>query len=92
MGYRKTMRTACVEVDVDVDLDDFDESDLVDYLEEKGYTVIEGKVSTQYETFDQIDQKIWQLYLTYKSENGAGPQMDKELGVFFAEYYNKVSV
>ena len=32
MGYRKTMRTACVEVDVDVDLDDFDESDLVDYL------------------------------------------------------------
>ena len=92
MGYRSTRKTACVEVDVDFDLNDFDESDLVDYLEDKGYTVIEGKVSTQYETFDQIDKKLWQLYLTYTSENGAGPKMDKELGDFFAEYYNKVSV
>jgi hypothetical protein len=92
MGYRSTRKTACVEVDVDFDLDDFDESDLIDYIEEKGYTVIEGKVSTKYETFDQLDKKIWQLYLTYKSDNGAGPQMDKELGDFFAEYYNKVSV
>ena len=48
MGYRSTRKTACVEVDVDFDLNDFDESDLVDYLEDKGYTVIEGKVSTQY--------------------------------------------
>ena len=92
MGYGSTRRTACVEVDVDFDLDDFDESDLVEYLEDKGYTVIEGKVSTQYETFDQIDKKLWQLYLTYTSENGAGPEMDKQLGNFFAEYYNKVSV
>jgi hypothetical protein len=91
MGYRST-KTACVEVDVDVNLDDFDESDLIDYLEDKGYTVIEGKVSTKYENFDQLDKQIWQLYLTYISCNGAGPQMDKELGVFFAEYYNKVSV
>jgi len=92
MGYGSTRRTACVEVDVDFDLDDFDESDLVEYLEDKGYTVIEGKVSTQYETFDQIDKKLWQLYLTYTSEKGAGPEMDKQLGVFFGEYYNKVSV
>jgi hypothetical protein len=91
MGYRST-KTACVEVDVDVNLDDFYESDLIDYLEDKGYTVIEGKVSTKYENFDQLDKQIWQLYLTYISCNGAGPQMDKELGVFFAEYYNKVSV
>ena len=92
MGYRSTRKTACVEVDVDFDLDDFDESDLVDYLEEKGYTVMEVKVSTKYETFEQLDKQIWQLYLTYVSENGAGPKMDKELGDFFAEYYNKVSV
>ena len=92
MGYRSPTRTACVEVDVDVNLDDFDESDLIDYIEEKGYTVLEGKVSTKYETFDQLDKQIWQLYLTYISCKGAGPEMDKELGVFFAEYYNKVSV
>jgi len=93
MGYRgSTSRTACVEVDVDFDLDDFDEQDLIDYLEDKDYTVIEGKVSTKYETFEQLDKQIWQLYLTYVSEKGAGPEMDKQLGNFFAEYYNKVTV
>ena len=92
MGYRSTRRTACVEVDVDFDLDDFDEQDLIDYIEEKGYTVVKGKVNTEFETFEDLDKKIWQLYLTYVSENGAGPEMDKHLGMFFAEYYNKVSV
>ena len=92
MGYRSTRKTACVEVDVDFDLDDFDEQDLIDYLEDKDYTVIEGKVSTKYETFEQLDKQIWQLYLTYVSEKGAGPEMDKQLGNFFAEYYNKVTV
>jgi hypothetical protein len=93
MSYRRgTSRTACVEVDVDFDLDDFDEQDLIDYLEDKNYTVLEGKVSTKYETFEQLDKQIWQLYLTYVSEKGAGPEMDKQLGNFFAEYYNKVNV
>lgn len=91
MGY-STRRTAVVEVDVDFDLDDFDESDLVDYLEDKGYTVIEGKVSTQYETFDQIDKKIWQLYQTFLLDKGDNNDMDRALRIFFAEYYNKVSV
>jgi hypothetical protein len=92
MGYRSTRKTACVEVDVDFDLDDFDESDLVDYLEEKGYTIMEGKNESKFETFEALDKKIWQLYLTYISTNGAGHLMDKELGDFFAEYYNKVKV
>jgi hypothetical protein len=87
-----TRRTACVEVDVDFDLDDFDEQDLIDYIEDKGYTVMEGKANTKFENFEDIDKRIWQLYLTYTSENVAGPEMDKQLGVFFAEYYNKVSV
>ena len=91
MGYG-TRRTACVEVDVDFDLDDFDESDLIDYLEDKGYTVMEGKVSTQYETFDQIDKKIWQLYQTFLLDKGDNSDMDRALRNFFAEYYNKVSV
>lgn len=91
MVYRSTRKTACVEVDVDFDLDDFDESDLIDYIEDKGYTVIEGKVSTKYETFEQLDKQLWQLYLIYTSNKGAGPEMDKALGNFFADYYNKVS-
>jgi hypothetical protein len=92
MGYRNARRTTCVEVDVDINLDDFDEQELIDYLEDKDYTVLEGKVSTKYETFEQLDKQIWQLYLTYISCNGAGHLMDKELGDFFAEYYNKVSI
>ena len=91
MGYG-TRRTACVEVDVDFDLDDFDENDLISYLEDNGYTVVEGKVNTNFETFKELDKKIWELYLTYTSEKGAGPEMEKALGTFFGEYYNKVNV
>lgn len=93
MGYRgSTSRTACVEVDVDFDLDDFDEQDLIDYLEDKNYTVLEGKVNTKYESFDQIDKKIWNLYQTFLLDNGDNNNMDRELRNFFAEYYNKVNV
>jgi hypothetical protein len=84
MGYRSTRKTACVEVDVDFDLDDFEEEDLIDYLEEKGYTIMEGKNESKFKTFEALDKKIWQLYLTYTSDNGAGPEMDKQLGDFFA--------
>jgi hypothetical protein len=87
MGYRK--RTAYISTEVDVDLDDFDIDDIIEYVEEQGYTVLKGKSATN---MNDLDSRIWQLYLTYTSERGAGPEMDKELGEFFAEYYNKVSV
>ena len=90
MGYN-TKRTACVEVDVDFDLDDFDEQDLINYLEDKNYTVIEGKVTTKFENFEDIDKRIWQLYLVYTSAS-SDMEMHKALGTFFGEYYNKVSV
>ena len=92
MGYRGTRKTACVEVDVDFDLEDFEEEDLIDYLEDKGYSVMEGKNESKFESFEALDKRIWQLYLMYISCNGAGHLMDKELGNFFAEYYNKVKV
>jgi len=100
MAYRSTTRTACVEVDVDFDLDDFDENDLIGYLEDKGYTIIEGKNNTKFENFEDIDKRIWQLYLAYTSStgagntlaSGAGNSLYKELSSFFADYYNKVSV
>jgi hypothetical protein len=86
---RKTV-SAYIETEVDVDLDMFHEEEIIDFLEDKGYIVTEHAIGI--DNIKALDQQIWQLYLTYKSENGAGPQMDKELGVFFAEYYNKVSV
>jgi hypothetical protein len=86
----RKMVSAYVETEVDVDLDMFHEEDIIDFLEDKGYIVTEHAIGI--DNIKALDKQIWQLYLTYKSENGAGPQMDKELGVFFAEYYNKVSV
>ena len=91
MGYRSTRRTACVEVDVDFDLDDFAEEDLIDYLEEKGYTVMHGKMNTN-TTLEQLDKSIWKLYQTFLLDNGDNNDMDRELRKFFAEYYNKVNV
>lgn len=90
MGY-STRRTACVEVDVDFDLEDFDEDDLIDYIEEQGYTVIKGKTSTKFENFEDIDKRIWQLYLLYTSAS-SDMEIHKALGTFLGEYYNKVSV
>ena len=90
MAYRSTSRTACVEVDVDFDLDDFDEQDLIDYLEDKGYTVMEGKNQSKFETFEALDKRIWQLYQTWKLPCN---EMDfwREMHSFFSDYYNKVS-
>jgi len=89
MGKRVT---AYVETEVDVDLTDFDEDDIVKYLEGRGYTVMEGSNNSTFDNFVDIDKKIWELYLLYTSETGAGYPMEIALGKFFAEYYNKVSV
>jgi hypothetical protein len=88
----KTAYTAYIETEVDVDLDDFEEKDLVEYLEDNGYTIVKGKHDSNFESYNELDKRIWQLYLIYKSDQGAGDAMDKALGSFFAEYYNKVSV
>jgi hypothetical protein len=93
MSYRRgTSRTAIVEVDVDFDLEDFDEGDLIDYLEDKGYTVMEGKNQIKFETFEALDKSIWKLYQTFLLDKGDNNDMDRELRKFFAEYYNKVTV
>jgi hypothetical protein len=88
----RTIKTAYVETEVDVDLDDIETDDIVEYLEEKGFTVMEGINHSAYDNFADIDKRIWALYLIYKSDQGAGPEMEKALGSFFADYYNKVSV
>jgi len=93
MSYRRgTSRTAIVEVDVDFDLEDFDEQDLIDYIEDKGYTVLEGKNNSKFETITDLDKSIWKLYQTFLLDKGDNNDMDRELRKFFAEYYNKVTV
>jgi len=50
-------KTICTEVEVDVDLHDFDTQDLIDELEERG----ELPSSTGPYDYNELVQKIWQL-------------------------------
>jgi len=82
--------TAYVETEVDVDLNMFDESDLIEHLKDNGYTVIEGKIEVK--NMKALDKQIWGLYQAFLLDNGDNNDFDRELRKFFAEYYNKVNV
>ena len=45
---------ACVTVDVDIDLDEFNDNELVEEVKARGYTVVEEQV----EKFDMEDWKL----------------------------------
>ena len=82
--------TAYVETEVDVDLNMFDESDLIEHLEDNGYTVVEGKIEVK--NMKALDKQIWGLYQAFLLDNGDNNDFGVELRKFFAEYYNKVNV
>jgi hypothetical protein len=86
MGYRK--RTAYIETEVDVDLDDFDIDDIIEYVEDQGYTVLEGKSATN---MDNLDDRIWQLYQAWKLDGDERLSFWHECHSFFSDYYNKSS-
>lgn len=46
------MANATVTVDVDITLDEFDDSDLVEELQARGYTVLEEEVMEDFERSD----------------------------------------
>jgi uncharacterized protein (DUF2164 family) len=86
----RTIKTAYIETEVDVDLDDFDTDDIVEYLEEKGYTIMKGINHSAYDNFKDMDDRIWKLYQTWKlpcNEN----DFWREMHSFFSDYYNKTS-
>ena len=89
MGYRK--RTAYIETEVDVDLNDFDFVDIIEYVEEEGYTVIKGTGVRC--GIENLDERIWILYDAWRHDRGDNDKrFEKEMRKFFADYYNKVSV
>jgi hypothetical protein len=88
---RRTV-TACVETEVDVDLEDFSFEDLIDFIEGKGYTVIEGDYQGKgFKDFQELDKRVWELYQTFMLDEGDNNKMDRALRNFFADYYNKVT-
>jgi len=87
MGFRSTTKTAYIETEVDVDLDDFDIDDIVDYVEYQGYSVFRTQTKCGIEN---LDERIWKLYDAWMHDDTKN--FEKEMRVFFADYYNKVSV
>lgn len=89
MGHRRA--TAYIETEVYVNLDDFDLDDVIEYVEENGYTVLEGKSVTC--GIQNLDDRIWILYDAWKHDKGDNDRtFEKEMRKFFADYYDKVSV
>lgn len=86
----RTTKTAYIETEVDVDLDDFNEEDIIEYLEGKGYTVMQGINQSAYNNFKDIDDRIWQVYQTWKLPSDER-HFWNEMHSFFSDYYNKVS-
>ena len=82
--------SAYIETEVDVDLENFEFEDIIEYVEGQGYTVVEGSVEV--ENVKALDRQIWGLYQAFLLDNGDNNNFDKELRKFFADYYNKVNV
>lgn len=64
-------------VEVDVDLSEFDDDEIIEYLEGCGYTVIDK--SSDDSTYVQVD-KLYRNWLTLSPE-----QFEKELKKFFGD-------
>jgi hypothetical protein len=89
MGYKGKTKTAYIQTEVDVDLDDFEIDDVIEFIEDNGYTVLEGKSATN---MNDLDARIWQLYQAWKLDGDDRLSFWNECHSFFSDYYNKVSV
>jgi len=75
------MVTVSEYVEVDVELDEFDEEDIVEYLQELGYIVIEADAQTiDHGTMRDINHAIWE----YK--NGSVKEAVKLIEICFPDF------
>ena len=74
------------KVTVEIDLDDFDNEDLIDELEKRGFTVRDGED-------ERIMDDIFDLYKEWLSDQGdRDNRFEKAMRKFFEKHLNKVSV
>ena len=65
--------TVTTDVDVDVDLDDFDTDDLIDELDNRGYTVfdsdaddlVDAVIEKGYTVYGKKYDLVWEIYQAY---------------------------
>lgn len=74
------MVKAYIETDFDVDLGDFAEEDLVDFLEDRGYKI--------YENADRVDNDIENLYYDWLSLSTE--KFNLSLKNFFNKHLDKI--
>lgn len=71
-------------VEVDIELDDFDDDELIDELEDRGFSVFKDSLDISPDKFADEAHKLYVSYLSDSKEN-----FNKTLREFFWEVLNK---
>jgi hypothetical protein len=80
-------RSKSIDTFVDVDLDEWDDEELIGELEDRGYSVEEKGGDTE------VLDDIFELYKEWSNDQGdRDNRFDKAMRKFFEKYLNKVSV
>ena len=80
-------RSKSIDTFVDVDLDEWDDDELIGELEDRGYSVEEKGGDTE------VLDDIFELYKDWSNDQGdRDNRFDKAMRKFFEKYLNKVSV
>jgi len=80
-------RSKSIDTFVDVDLDEWDDEELIGELEDRGYSVEEKGGDTE------VLDDIFELYKDWSNDQGdRDNRFDKAMRKFFEKYLNKVSV
>ena len=83
MGVYKTFYA---EAEIDVDLDEWDDEDLVEELTERGYSVEKGLPKSE------IMDDVFALYKEWMDDQGdRDTRFEKAMRKFFEKHLNKVS-
>ena len=86
-------RSKSIDTFVDVDLDEWDDEELIGELEDRGYSVEEKGGDTLRTPGSEVLDDIFELYKDWSNDQGdRDNRFDKAMRKFFEKYLNKVSV
>jgi hypothetical protein len=86
-------RSKSIDTFVDVDLDEWDDDELIGELEDRGYSVEEKGGDTLRTPGSEVLDDIFELYKDWANDQGdRDNRFDKAMRKFFEKYLNKVSV
>jgi hypothetical protein len=72
-----------ITTEVEVDLDNFDDEDLIEVLQDRGYKIVKNHEAW-------VSESVWKLYQDWLHDEGDNDRrFDKSLRKFFSEQLNK---